>query len=255
MKKSKSAEVLSSLGSRADEKVKPVIPPRPTVEALANAKRSPIVGRYVEVDLSGDHATLQDAQGNGSPKLVLPVKENTLRVKDTHTVNYAALKFAQRSPLSSRDAVQGSPVTQTGNATTTQRAARAPAFENSPSSVQRSRSRSPGKKSSAVDDHKQKRLRRGRRVTVINKVTVINTCTKEAESKPATSLVPRTTKRSSHRNSATSEYDYPAEDILLRPSWPPTLQVARTEASSPQPRAPCSPPRRSKHHEKTHTFT
>ena len=257
MKKFKSAEVLSSLRSRADEKVKPVVPPRPTVEALANAKRSPILGGYVEVDLSGYHATLQDAQGNGSPKLV----------KDTHTVTYAAVKFAQRSPLSSRDAPV-TQVTQTGNAKTTQRAARAP-FQNSPS-------RSPGKKSSAVDGHKLKRLsstfpRTTRNVRQLvtsasstqrnlrrdRKVTVINTCTKEAKSKPATSLVPRTTKSGSsgYRNSASTtsdhEYDYPAEDILLRLSRPPTLQVAPTGASLSQPRAPCSkrsePSRRFKH--------
>ena len=173
MKRSKSHEVFSKPKIRvgaADEKSKevpaalnrtrkpekpPVIPPRPTTKALANAaKRSTSNrGRYVDVDLSEGHVTLRDAQRNG-----LPVKESAVHVIDSHTVTgtYVSLKLAQLSPLpSSRETLQGAVVTQTGNATTT-RCTRA-ASENNPSSVQRLQSPPLKGKSSLLPPSRAKR--------------------------------------------------------------------------------------------------
>jgi len=131
----KSKEVPAALNRTRKPEKPPVIPPRPTTKALANAaKRSASnLGRYVDVDLSGGHVTLRD---DG-----LPVKESAVHVIDSHTQTgtYVSLKLAQLSPLpSSRETLQGTVVTETGNATTTQ-CTRA-AFENNPSSVQRLRS-------------------------------------------------------------------------------------------------------------------
>lgn len=131
----KSKEVPAALNRTRKPEKPPVIPPRPTTTALANAaKRSACNrGRYVDVDLSGGHVTLRD---DG-----LPVKESAVHVIDSHsqTGTYVSLKLAQLSPLpSSREKLQGAVVTQTGNATTTQ-CTRAE-FENNPSSVQRLRS-------------------------------------------------------------------------------------------------------------------
>lgn len=131
----KSKEVPAALNRTRKPEKPPVIPPRPTTTALANAaKRSASNrGRYVDVDLSGGHVTLRD---DG-----LPVKESAVHVIDSHSLTgtYVSLKLAQLSPLpSSRETLQGAVVTQTGNATTTQ-CTRAE-FENNPSSVQRLRS-------------------------------------------------------------------------------------------------------------------
>ena len=250
---------------KLEKPVAPAVPPRPTEKALANAKRTPTRSRYVEVDLSGCHTTLQDARGNGSssPKLIPntpPMKDRT--TKDTQKAQ--TTKLVQRSPLSSRETLQDA---QSCQATTAHRTA----SENSPSSLTVQRSPSL-KESTESDDHTQRgsssTLPRAapRRATVPQvvtsavgntqsnsrrdrKVTVINS--KEAEYKARTSWVSRTAKGRSTRHDANtkSEYYSPEDVRHSRPSRPPSIQIAPTGAyTSLRPPAPnarrSEPPRR-----------
>ena len=61
----KTSKMFGTLTRKSGEKFAPVVPPRPTEKAIANAKRSPTRKRYVELDLSGG-----DTDGQSAPQLI-----------------------------------------------------------------------------------------------------------------------------------------------------------------------------------------
>lgn len=242
---------------KPEKPVAPVVPPRPTEKALANAKRPPTRSRYIELELSGCHATLQDAQGKDQ-KLVQngpPVKDRDAQKAQTAAATNPASK---RSPPSSRETVQVTQMMKTGNATTARCDTRTTSEKGQSSvTVQRSPSLKENESWTSLDDKTQNgssntlpRAQAPRRATVPQVVSSATSSTqfnstrrgrnviiinsKEAEYKTRTSWVSRVAQGRSNRNSAStkSEYYSPEDVCHSRPSRPPSVQVAPTGATS-----------------------
>lgn len=185
----KTSKGFGTLTRKSAEKFAPVVPPRPTEKAIANAKRSPTRKRYVELDLSGEHKNSQSApqlipqtdpgtaEYVGQRSRSLPAKvAQTSTSRSTRTASVSAVL---ENRVASSRLVQRSPSMKASSSTSTDACA-----ECIQSAGTLPRTSPSNRRASAPATPAAINSKRDRKVTGIN--------ANESEYKPRTSLLNRT---------------------------------------------------------------
>ena len=206
----KTSKGFGTLTRKSAEKFAPVVPPRPTEKAIANAKRSPTRKRYVELDLSSEHKNSQSApqlipqtdpgtaEYVGQRSRSLPAK--VAQTSTSRSARTASVSAVLENRVASSRLVQRSPSMKASSSMSTDACA---GCIQSGSTLPRT---SPSyRRASAPATSAAINSKRDRKVTGIN----------ESEYKPRTSLLNRTANPGSPCSSRKSETLKP-KDLQFR---------------------------------------
>ena len=207
----KTSKGFGTLTRKSAEKFAPVVPPRPTEKAIANAKRSPTRKRYVELDLSSEHKNSQStpqlipqtdpgtAEYVGQRSRSLPAK--VAQTSTSRSARTASVSAVLENRVASSRLVQRSPSMKASSSMSTDACA---GCIQSASTLPRT-SPSSYRRASAPATPAAINLKRDRKVTGMN----------ESEYKPRTSLLNRTANPGSPCSSRKSETLKP-KDLQFR---------------------------------------